>query len=255
MAHQLEKAVRAFVSYAGAFHPNTPALVVLGRRPAFLHVSTMKQGIVHACCVVLSNKGVSIMNIAVIVRTLTPLADALDMSGLPYHLTGSLATSVYLKAQAVQGIEVVTDIKISQVPALVVQLEKMYDVKEVAMRAAIEHRGSFRLVHHDTLQKIDVALSAYRAYSQVRQERAQQHTLEQGSRAFYVTSPDDTILTLLERYNGGWQRFHRVWETILDLLAQQGSTLDLAYLRLWATPLDVALFLEQALASAGLSNA
>ncbi len=59
---------------------------------------------------------------------------------------------------------------------------------------------------------------------------------------------------LLERYNGGWQRFHRIWDAILDLLAQQGSALDLAYLRLWATSLDVTLFLEQALASAGFSE-
>ncbi len=195
------------------------------------------------------------MNITVIVRTLTPLADALEFYKIPYHLTGSLATSVYVKTQAAQGIEVVTDIKFSQVPALVVQLENIYDVKEIAMRAAIEHRGSFRLVHHDTLQKIDVALAASRAYSQVRQEMVQRHALEQGSRAFYVASPEDTILTLLERYKGGWQRFRRLWEAIVEILAQQGSTLDLAYLRLWATSLDVAHFLEQALATAGLSNA
>ena len=150
------------------------------------------------------------MNITTTVQTLTPLADALEFYTIPYHLTGSLATSVYVKTQAVQGIEVVADIKFSQVPALVVQLEKMYDVKEIAMRAAIEHRGSFRLVHHDTLQKIDVALPAYRAYSQVRQERAQRHALEPGSRAFYVASPEDAILTLLERYNGGVQRFQHL---------------------------------------------
>jgi len=154
-----------------------------------------------------------------------------------------------------QGIEVVSDIKFSQVPALVVQLENTYDVKEIALRAAIEHRGSFRLVHHDTLQKIDVALSAYRAYSQVKQGRAQRHALEQGSRAFYVASLEDTILTLLERYNGGVQRFQRLWEAILEILAVQGSILDLAYLRLWATSLDVALLLEQALITAGISNA
>ncbi len=195
------------------------------------------------------------MNITTIVRALTPLADALEFYTVPYHLTGSLATSVYVKAQEAQGMEVVADIKFSQVPALVVQLEKTYDVKEIAMRAAIEHRGSFRLVHHDTLQKIDVALPAYRAYSQVRQERAQRRALEQGSRAFYVASPEDTILSLLERYNGGVQRIQRYWEAIVEILALRGSTLDLAYLRLWATSLGVALFLEQALVSAGLSNA
>ena len=124
------------------------------------------------------------MNITTIVRTLTPLADAFEFYSIPYYLTGSLAISVYVKTQAVQGIEVVADIKFSQVPALVVQLEKTYDVKEIAIRAAIEQRGSFRLVHHDTLQKIDVALPAYRAYSQVKQEKAQRHTLDQGSRPF-----------------------------------------------------------------------
>jgi hypothetical protein len=194
------------------------------------------------------------MNISEIVRTLTPLADALEFYKIPYHLTGSLAASVYLKAQAAQGIEVVTDIKFSQVPSLVVQLQKMYDVKEIGMRAAIEHRGSFRLVHHDTLQKIDVALPAYRAYSQVRQQRVQRHALVQAGRAFYVAPPEDTILTLLERYNGGVQHFQHLWEAILEILALRGSTLDLAYLRLWATSLDVTLFLEQALATAGLSN-
>ncbi len=44
------------------------------------------------------------MNIKVIVRTLTPLADAFEFYGIPYHLTGSLATSVYVKTQAVQGV-------------------------------------------------------------------------------------------------------------------------------------------------------
>src|SRR5260370_12147288 len=194
------------------------------------------------------------MDITMIVRTLTPLADALEFYGIPYHLTGSLASSVYVKVQAVEGIEVVSDIKFSQVPALVVQLENIYDVKEIALRAAIEHGGSVRIVHHDTLQKIDVALSAYRAYSRIKQGKAQRHALEQGSRAFYVASPEDTILTLLERYNGGGQRFQRLWESIVEILAVQGSTLDLAYLRLWATSLDVALLLEQAVATAGLSN-
>ena len=127
------------------------------------------------------------------------------------------------KTQAVQGIEVVADIKFSQVPALVVQLEKTYDVKEIAIRDAIEQRGSFMLVHHDTLQKIGVTLPAYRAYSQVKQEQAHRHTLDQGSRLFRVASPEDTILLLLEHYKGGEQRTQRLWETILEILTAARS--------------------------------
>ena len=196
------------------------------------------------------------MDITTIVRTLTPLTDAFEFYSIPYYLTGSLAISVYaVKAQAVQGIEVVADIKFSQVPALVVQLEKTYDVKEIAIREAIEQRGSFMLVHQDTLQKIGVTLPAYRAYSQVKQEQAHRHTLDHGSRLFRVASPEDTILLLLEHYNGGGKRTQRLWETILEILIAQGVLLDLTYLRLWATVLDVTPLLEHALVTAGLSKA
>lgn len=196
------------------------------------------------------------MDITTVVRTLTPLTDAFEFYSIPYYLTGSLAISVYvMKAQAVQEIDVVADIKFSQVPALVSLLEKTFDVKEIAIRDAIEQRGSFRLVHHDTLQKIEVALPAYRAYSQVKQEQAHRHTLDQGSRLFRIASPEDTILLLLERYKGGGQRTQRLWETILEILTTQGVLLDLTYLRLWATVLDVTPLLEHALVTVGLAKA
>lgn len=194
------------------------------------------------------------MDITTIERTLTPLTDAFELYSIPYHLTGSLAISVYVKGLVVQGIDVVADIKLSQVSALVVRLEKMYDVKEIAIRNAIEQRSSFRLVHHDTLQKFEIALSAYRAYSQVKQEKAQRHPLDQGSRSFRVASPEDTLLMLLEHYKGGGQSTQNLWETILEILSAQGVLLDLTYLRLWATVLDVTSFLDHALVTAGLSN-
>ena len=176
------------------------------------------------------------MNITTIVQTLTPLTDAFEFYGIPYHLTGSLAISVYVKTQVVQGIEVVADIKFSQVPALVVQLEKMYDVKEIAMRDAIEQRGSFRLVHHDTLQKIDVALPAYRAYSQVRQEKAQRHSLEPGkpslSASLRLRIPSSCCWNTTKGVcNAPSVSGRPSWR----FLQRKECTLDLTYLRLWAT--------------------
>ena len=194
------------------------------------------------------------MNITVIVRTLTPLADAFDWFGIPYHLSGSLTAVVYGKPRTMQGIDVVAEIKFSQVQTLVTWLEKPYDVKEAVMREAIEQRGSFGLVHHDTLQKIDVLLPSYRAYNQVKQRRVQQHALEQGSRPFHVASLEDMILTVLERYKSGGQHLPRLWEDIQEILTMQGSSLDLTYLRLWATSLNVTFLLEQALLKAGLAK-
>jgi hypothetical protein len=194
------------------------------------------------------------MDNATIERTLMPLIGALEFSSIPYHLTGSLAISVYTKTQVVQGIEVVVDIKFSQVQALSVQLEKTYDVNETAIREAIEQRGSFMLIHHDTLHKIEVVLPAYRAYSQVRQERTQRQALEQGTRSFRVASPEDTILMLLEGYKGGGKHTQRLWETVLEILSAQGAQLDFPYLRLWGTALDVAPLLELVRLRAGFTK-
>ena len=60
---------------------------------------------------------------------------------------------------------------------------------------------------------------------------------------------------LLEQYKGGEQPIRRLWDTTLEILRAEGKQLDLAYLRVWATALDVASLLEHALVSAGLSQA
>lgn len=195
------------------------------------------------------------MDITVIVRTLTPLTESFGEFGIPYHLTGSLAVRVYGKLEQSQKIEVVADIKLSQVCSLVAWLDKQYDVKEDFIREAIQQRSSFDLVHHDTLQRLTVLLPTYRAYSQVQQARVQLHSLEPGGRPFCMAAPEDAILTLLERYKMSGLHAQRLREDIQGILEVQGSKLDLTYLRLWATPLDVACLLETLLVSFGLSQA
>jgi hypothetical protein len=202
-----------------------------------------------------SQEGVSNMDIPIIERTLTHLSASFDEFGIPYYLTGSLAVQVYGKQGPSQKIEVVANIKLSQVSALVAWLEKQYAVKEVHVRDAIQQRSSFDLVHHDTLQRLTVLLPAYRAYSQAQQERVQLHSLEPGGRPFCLVAPEDVILTLLERYKMSGQRAQRLWKDIQVILEVQGSRLDLTHLRLWATSLDIARLLETALVVARLSHA
>ncbi len=60
---------------------------------------------------------------------------------------------------------------------------------------------------------------------------------------------------LLEHYKEGGKNTQPLWETALEILTAQGVLLDLTYLRLWATVLDVTPLLEQALVRAGLANA
>jgi len=69
-------------------------------------------------------------------------------------------------------------------------------------------------------------------------------------------------LTKLEWYRIGGEDFgefsravsERQWRDVLGVLKVQGERLDLAYMRRWASALDVADLLEQALAQTGQSQ-
>jgi hypothetical protein len=61
--------------------------------------------------------------------------------------------------------------------------------------------------------------------------------LIQGTRVFYVASPEDTILHKLEWYRIGNEISDRQWNDILGVLKVRGKTLDLTYLRQWASQL------------------
>lgn len=84
------------------------------------------------------------MDIPIIERTLTHLSASFDEFGIPYYLTGSLAVRVYGKPGQSQKIEVVADVKLSQVSALVAWLDKQYAVCPVSAKIdrSISRKGT-----------------------------------------------------------------------------------------------------------------
>lgn len=63
-------------------------------------------------------------------------------------------------------------------------------------------------------------------------------------------SPEDTILSKLERYRLGGEASDRQWRDVLGVLKIRAKDLDLAYLRKWARELKVSDLLERALQDA-----
>jgi hypothetical protein len=65
-----------------------------------------------------------------------------------------------------------------------------------------------------------------------------------------VATAEDALLTKLEWFEMGGRSSSRQWNDILGIIRQQGTTLDLVYLRQWAASLNVHALLEQALTDA-----
>jgi hypothetical protein len=189
-----------------------------------------------------------------ILVTITPLVEALEELGIPYHIGGSVASSLYGLPRLTIDVDIVADLRQGHVRLLIDQLQTDYYIDEDMIRDAIKRRSSFNVIHLDTLLKVDVYIPKFRSFDQEELRRAQQEVLLEGTRPFNVASPEGTILNKLEWYRMGGEVSDRQWNDILGVLKVQGTHLDMDYLQKWSANLKVTNLLERALVDAGLKE-
>jgi hypothetical protein len=193
------------------------------------------------------------MNAAEILAAITPVVEAFEELGVAYHIGGSVASSAYGILRATFDADLVADLRLEHVRPLVKQLEAEYYIDADAVRDAIRRRGSFNAIHLDTMLKVDVFIPKTRAFDQEELRRTRQEILIEGTRPFYMASPEGTILNKLEWYRMGGEVSDRQWNDILGVLKVKGTALDMAYMQRWAKALQVTDLLERALVEAGMS--
>jgi len=194
------------------------------------------------------------MNTPDILAAITPVIEILEQLSVPYHIGGSVASSIHGLPRLTIDVDLVADLKLGHVRPWVRYLEKDYYIDEDAVKDAIRRCSSFNAIHLDTMLKVDVFIPKTRLFDQEELRRTQLRTLIEGTRPFYVASPEGTILNKLEWYRMGNEISDRQWNDILGVLKVQGTHLDMAYLQHWAAVLRVTDLLERALVDAGLKE-
>ena len=195
------------------------------------------------------------LNVPDILAATIPVVEALEQLRVPYHIGGSVASSLNGIPRLTIDVDLVTNLKLEHVRPLVKLLEKDYYIDEDAVRDAIRRRSSFN-VNSPRIQcsKVDVFIAKTRVFDQEEFRRVQLKTLEGSGRSFYVASPEGTILNKLEWYRMGGEVSDRQWNDILGVLKVQDTNLDMTYLQRWATALKVSDLLARALVDAGLAE-
>jgi hypothetical protein len=188
-----------------------------------------------------------VMNRQEITQALTLLVDVFEELDIPYHIGGSVASSVFGDPRSTLDIDVVANIQTGHVPLLVRLLEPDYYIDADMIRDAIRRRSSFNIIYLDTMLKIDIFIPQVHPFAQQERRRTQLATIEEGTRPFYLSSPEDVILNKLQWYRMGDGVSQRQWGDVLGVLHRQKSTLDFTYLHHWADNLQVDDLLEQAL--------
>lgn len=173
--------------------------------------------------------------------------EALEKAGASYLIGGSLASSIHGIPRATMDVDLVSDLKIQQVPAFVKELENKFYADADSIRQSIQMQQSFNIIHLASMLKIDIFPLNSRGYEQKEFQRKQKETIAANPRhEAYVATPEDTILTKLVWFRKGGEVSDRQWGDILGVFKVQGGRLDRDYLKQWAKELGVLDLLERA---------
>lgn len=161
---------------------------------------------------------------------------ALDSAGVPYMITGSIASSVHGAPRATRDLDIVIDPEVASLAALVdgLQTAGLY-VDAEAATAALRDRTQFNAIDGISGWKTDLLIRKDRPFSKVefgRRERIDMH----GTVA-WVASPEDMILVKLE-----WAAAADSDRQLGDVAAMVevgGRSLDGAYLERWVAELGL----------------
>jgi len=174
----------------------------------------------------------------------------LDELGVPYVIGGSFASALHGVMRSTMDADLVADLHAEHVEALARALGDDFYANGEAMRQAVLERGSFNLVHMQTMFKVDVFVARPRAFDRSQLERRQLHQLSQDQPGqAYVASPEDIVLAKLEWYRLGGETSDRQWRDVLGVLKVQADRLDREYMQRTAVELGIDDLLRQAFAA------
>lgn len=151
----------------------------------------------------------------------------LDSLGIPYLITGGIATTVHGRPRFTQDIDFVIAPSRDQLDRLVEALDPDFVVSRDAAREAHARRGEFNAIHRTLVFKVDFWFSTGDAFDLSRLARAQRLEVIPGVTARVATPEDAIISKLLWLRQGATERNV---EDIQGILRAHAGRLDLDYL-------------------------
>jgi hypothetical protein len=162
----------------------------------------------------------------------------LEDLGLPYLVTGAVATVFYGEPRFTNDVDIVVDLPLERVGELcrAFPADQFY-VDEDSARAAVRRRAQFNVIHPASGLKLDIVVPARDEFDRSRFARAVRvHPAPDYEASF--ASMEDVILKKMEFYRGGGSDKHL--RDIAGVLRISGERLDMAYIDSWAPRLGVA---------------
>lgn len=165
---------------------------------------------------------------------LTTVAGRLDGAGIPYMITGSIAVNYYAVPRMTRDIDLVVDLSARDAGRIVSLFQSDFYVDEEMVQRAIAEQGMFNLIHNRFVIKVDIVVRKDTEYRRTEFARRRAITVE--NHPFFITTPEDLILSKLL-----WAKDSRSEVQLADVrnLVASVEKLDRDYLEAWAQRLSV----------------
>lgn len=166
------------------------------------------------------------------------IARIFDKLKLPYLITGGMAVLVWGRPRFTADIDIVVEIKPSDVKGLVKALKSLGQsgyIDENVAGEIVRRGGEFNFIDGITGIKVDFWVSSNGAFDLSRFKRRSMKEIL--GRKIYFTSPEDLILSKLRWFKETGSNRHL--EDVESVLKISGDGLNIRYLKIWAEKLGV----------------
>ena len=168
---------------------------------------------------------------------LKKMVDVFEMLGIPYIVTGSVASMAYGEPRLTNDIDIVAGIEMQQISVFVAAFPAdEYYISEDMIKGAIERQGQFNIIHPASGLKVDVIIRQSTAFDDSRFGRSQ-HIQPTDSYHANFAAPEDIIIKKLEYYREGGADKHL--RDIAGILKISGESVDRNYISEWAQRLGL----------------
>ena len=173
---------------------------------------------------------------------LDPVVLAFDKIGIRYYIGGSISSSIHGIPRTTMDIDIIADIKQEHVEALYLSLEPNYYIDKDMVREAIRRHSSFNIIHFESMMKIDIFVLKKREFDReaFKRKRLDVRDVDGSKFEYYISSPEDIILSKLEWFKMGGEVSERQWRDIIGVLKVQGNNLEMEYLQKWINHLNLS---------------
>lgn len=159
----------------------------------------------------------------------------LDSASIPYMVTGSIAVNYYAVPRMTRDIDIVVELTAGAADRVCALFENDFYVDRGAVHEAAARAGTFNLIHHGHVIKVDFIVRKENEYR--REEFARRRRVTVEGHEFSIVTVEDLIISKLD-----WARETRSEVQFADVrnLLSSTSDIDRDYLARWTVRLGLA---------------